>query len=137
MARTDDIMSDAEQPGLAVIEGRQIPLWGNDPGAEEPDYLSRQLITYIGNKRALLGQIGKAVERVKHRLGKTRLRVFDAFSGSGVVARFLKAHASLLITNDLEDYAAVTARCYLRNSPDRRRLPLGPRRLKVVRNCTA
>src|SRR5207249_1052588 len=49
------------------------------------------------------------------RLGKTRLRVFDAFSGSGVVSRFLKAHASLLITNDLEDYAAVTARCYLRN----------------------
>jgi adenine-specific DNA-methyltransferase len=86
-----------------------------DPGAENPDYLSRQLITYIGNKRALLGQVGKAIERVKRRLGKSRLRVFDAFSGSGVVARFLKAHASLLIANDLEDYAAVTARCYLRN----------------------
>ena len=59
------------------------------PG-EDPDYLSRQLITYIGNKRALLGQIGGAVERVKRRLGRDRLRIFDAFSGSGVVSRFFK-----------------------------------------------
>ncbi|MBN2208013.1 MAG: DNA adenine methylase [Candidatus Coatesbacteria bacterium] len=92
-----------------------MPLWADDPIVEDPDYLSRQLITYIGNKRALLGHIGSAVERVKRRLGKSRLRVFDAFSGSGVVSRYLKAHASLLISNDLEDYAAVTARCYLRN----------------------
>jgi len=84
--------------------------------AENPDYLTRQLITYLGNKRALLGNIGLAVEQVKQRLGKEKLRVFDAFSGSGVVSRFLKAHASYLVSNDLEDYAAVTARCYLRNS---------------------
>ena len=90
-------------------------LLADNPIAEDPDYLSRQLITYIGNKRAFLGHIGTAVERVKRRLGKDRLRVFDAFSGSGVVSRFLKAHASLLISNDLEDYAAVTGRCYLRN----------------------
>ena len=94
---------------------RQLSLWPDDPVAENPDYLSRQLLTYIGNKRALLGQIGKAVERVKDRLGRPRLRVFDAFSGSGVVSRFLKAHSSRLVSNDLEDYAAVTACCYLRN----------------------
>jgi adenine-specific DNA-methyltransferase len=104
-----------QQAGLAVKEGRQTSLWEDDPIAEDPEYLSQQLITYIGNKRALLSQIGIAVERVKRRLGKNRLRVFDAFSGSGVVSRFLKAHASLLISNDLEDYAAVTGRCYLRN----------------------
>ena len=92
-----------------------MPLWADDPVGEDPQYLSRQLITYLGNKRALLGHIASAVERVKRRLGKPRLRVFDAFSGSGVVSRFLKAHASLLVSNDLEDYAAVTARCYLRN----------------------
>ena len=50
--------------------------------AEDPNYLSEQLITYIGNKRALLGQIGKAVMYVKKRTGKQHLRVFDAFSGS-------------------------------------------------------
>ena len=39
---------------------------------EDPDYLRRQLITYIGNKRTLLGPIGKAVETVKKRLNKTK-----------------------------------------------------------------
>ena len=76
--------------------------------AEDPNYLSEQLITYIGNKRALLGQICKAVMYVKKRTGKEHLRVFDAFSGSGVVSRFLKAHASLIVSNDFEDYAAVS-----------------------------
>ena len=104
-----------EQPLLEVSEGRQMALWADEPMAEDHDYLSRQMLTYIGNKRALLAHIGRAVERVKHRLGRSRLRVFDAFSGSGVVSRFFKAHASLLVSNDLEDYAAVTARCYLSN----------------------
>ncbi len=108
-------MTDAEQTGLVVDQVRQMPLWADGPIAEDPDYLSRQLITYIGNKRALLGHMGTAVEQVKRRLGKDQLRIFDAFSGSGVVSRFLKADASLLISNDLEDYAAVIARCYLRN----------------------
>ena len=87
----------------------------DSPFAEDPNYLLEQLITYIGNKRALLGQIGKAVMYVKKRTGKEHLRVFDAFSGSGVVSRFLKAHASFIVSNDFEDYAAVIARCYLRN----------------------
>lgn len=96
-------------------QGAQLALWANDPSAELPEYLSRQLITYIGNKRALLGHIAAAVEQVKHRLGKARLRIFDAFSGSGVVSRYFKAHADLLISNDIEQYAAATARCYLSN----------------------
>ena len=82
---------------------------------EDPDYLCRQLITYIGNKRALLGPIGKAVEAVKKRLNKRTLRAFDVFSGSGVVSRYLKAHASHLASNDIEDYATTISRCYLRN----------------------
>ncbi len=108
-------MIELDRQASAGGQGRQIELWADDPGTENPEYLSRQLITYIGNKRALVGQIGGAVEQVKRRLGKDRLRIFDAFSGSGVVSRFFKAHSSLLISNDLECYAAVTARCYLRN----------------------
>ena len=100
---------------LAAKKRRQMLLCGQRPIAEDPDYLTRQLITYIGNKRALLGHIGAAVERVKSRLGKSQLRVADLFSGSGVVARYLKAHASLIISNDIEDYAAAISRCYLRN----------------------
>ncbi|MEI6450456.1 MAG: DNA adenine methylase [Actinomycetes bacterium] len=108
-------MTDQERLLLRSLDGRQVSLWADDPSAEDPDYLSRQLITYIGNKRALLGQVANAVEQVKQRLGKTKLRVLDAFSGSGVVSRLLKAHSSLLISNDLEDYCAVIGRCYLRN----------------------
>jgi len=98
-----------------IRNSKQIPLWVESPIAEDPDYLTKQLITYIGNKRALLGHIGIAVERVKQRLGKSKLRVADLFSGSGVISRYLKAHASLLISNDIEDYATVISRCYLRN----------------------
>jgi len=87
----------------------------SDRATEHSDYLSRQLITYIGNKRSLLGHLDKAVSRVKERLGKTRLRVFDAFAGSGVVSRLLKHHADLLVSNDLENFAAVAGRCFLRN----------------------
>ena len=82
---------------------------------ENPEYLRRQLITCIGNKRSLLSLIGEAVTQVKQRLRKDTLRVFDAFSGSGVVSRYLKAHADLLVSNDLEDYAASAGRCYLSN----------------------
>jgi adenine-specific DNA-methyltransferase len=89
--------------------------WPDQPHLENPEYLSQQLVTYLGNKRAFLGDIGLALERVKRRLGKPRLRVLDAFSGSGVVSRFFKAHASYLASNDIEDYAAVIGRCYLRN----------------------
>ncbi|MGB9754630.1 MAG: DNA modification methylase [Roseiflexus castenholzii] len=105
-----------DNQSLIIGDNRQLSLWEkDDPVVENPEYLSRQLITYIGNKRALLGHIGIALERVKRRLGKNRLRVADLFSSSGVVSRYMKAHASSLISNDIEDYAAVTSRCYLRN----------------------
>jgi adenine-specific DNA-methyltransferase len=86
-----------------------------DDTGEDPDYLSRQLVTYIGNKRALLGNIALALMRIKDRLGRPRLRALDAFAGSGVVSRFLKAHCEYLASNDIEDYAEVIARCHLAN----------------------
>ncbi len=82
---------------------------------ENPAYLSEQLITYLGNKRSLLPFIGSAVERVRTRLGEHRLRCYDAFSGSGIVSRFLKRYAHTLYSNDLEAYAAMLGRCYLAN----------------------
>jgi len=91
------------------------PLPTDGDGGEHPDYLTSQLVTCLGNKRALLGPIEAAVERVKRRLGKPRISCFDLFSGSGVVSRLLKRHASHLIANDLEAYAAVAGRCFLAN----------------------
>ncbi len=82
---------------------------------ENPRFLTDQLITYIGNKRSLLQFIGNGLDEVRARLGKTKLRCFDVFSGSGVVSRFLKQYSSLLVANDLENYAEVINRCYLTN----------------------
>lgn len=82
---------------------------------ENEEFLTQQLITYIGNKRALLGFIGNGVNIVQKKLGKTKLNIFDVFSGSGVVSRFFKQYANLLITNDLEKYAALINQCYLTN----------------------
>ncbi len=82
---------------------------------EDPAFLARQLITCIGNKRALLPDIDTAIGIVRRRLGGRRLRLLDAFAGSGVVSRLFKAHATYLASNDLEDYAVAAARCYLAN----------------------
>ncbi len=86
--------------------------------AEDPRFLTEQIVTYLGNKRALLPFIGEALQQVKLKLGTSKISIFDAFSGSGIVSRFFKAHASHLMTNDLEDYARTINGCYLSN-PDR------------------
>ena len=83
--------------------------------SEDPAYLSEQIITYIGNKRALLGFFETAVTTVKEELGKDRLRIADLFSGSGVVSRAMKKHAAELFVNDLEPYCETINRCYLAN----------------------
>lgn len=87
-----------------------------DSGFEEnPGFLENQLITYLGNKRRLLGFIERGIELIIERTGKEKLDIFDAFSGSGVVARFLKRWAARLIVNDLEVYSEIINRCYLAN----------------------
>ncbi len=99
----------------ATAVAAQLAFFTGHATEEDPRYLSQQLITLIGNKRALLGYIGDQVARVKKRLGKSQLTILDAFSGSGVVSRFFKAHADRLISNDIEAFAAAVGRCYLRN----------------------
>ncbi len=85
---------------------------------ENPAFLTDQLITYIGNKRALLSFIGQAVELVKSQLNQERLHTMDMFSGSGIVGRFLKAHSKTLTVNDMEQYTRTINQCYLANSSE-------------------
>lgn len=82
---------------------------------EEPSYLCEQLITYIGNKRALLPQLEEEIRRVCRRAGREKLTCLDLFSGSGAVSRLLKRYASSLYVNDWETYARVLNQCYLAN----------------------
>lgn len=82
---------------------------------EQNNYLQSQLITYIGNKRALLEFIGQGVQIVQKKLGKEKLDCLDIFAGSGIVSRYLKQFSSSITTNDLETYSCIINRCYLAN----------------------
>ena len=112
MRRTNDIGWEASQ------DLSQLKFRSGDTKVEDPAYLTKQLITYIGNKRTLLNHIGTAISIVKKRLAKDRLRILDAFSGSGVVSRYFKQHAEYLAVNDFENYATVASQCYLANRND-------------------
>jgi len=90
----------------------------NPPPSEKKEFLTSQLITYIGNKRALLGFIGEGIQKVQKKLNKNKLKMFDVFSGSGIVARYFKQFSELLIVNDLEKYSKVINECYLSNESE-------------------
>ena len=98
------------------LETNQFP--DNKNSTESEDFLTTQLITYIGNKRALLDFIEEAVKEVKENLQKSKLFTIDIFSGSGVVARLLKKHSYKLIANDLEGYSYTINKCYLTNQSE-------------------
>ena len=82
---------------------------------ENDSYLHSQLITYIGNKRALLDFIGEGVEIVQNRLGKEKLNCLDVFCGSGIISRYLKQFSKAIAVNDLENYSYEINKCYLAN----------------------
>ena len=82
---------------------------------ESKEYLSTQILTYLGNKRALLDFLGEGVAMVRKALGGRRISFFDAFSGSGIVSRYMKQHATLIVASDLERYSEIVNRCYLTN----------------------
>ena len=82
---------------------------------ESEEYLNSQIITYLGNKRSLLSFIGEGIDKVRKALDKKKLDIFDVFSGSGIVSRYLKQYSENLIVNDLEKYSEVINRCYLSN----------------------
>ena len=85
---------------------------------ENPEFLTKQIITYIGNKRALLKDIGAQVEAVQKELGGQKLVCADLFSGSGIVARYLKRFSQKILANDLEEYSYILNDCYLTNIKD-------------------
>lgn len=90
----------------------------NIPNEFTKDYFTQHLITYIGNKRALLPFIYQAIAFVQRKLNRKKLVSFDGFSGSGVVARLLKEYSCELHVNDLESYSRVLNMCYLTNASD-------------------
>lgn len=82
---------------------------------ENKNFLTDQIITYIGNKRKLLNDIDLEVEHILKELNIQKGNLCDLFSGSGVVARSLKRYSNVLYVNDLEKYSCIINDCYLTN----------------------
>lgn len=83
--------------------------------SENKAFLKEQIITYLGNKRALLDFLEIAICECKKELKKEKISFLDMFSGSGIVSRFAKKHSSFILANDLEDYSEIINLCYLSN----------------------
>jgi len=97
----------------------QLPLTGlktQFEKLESNNYLTQQIITYIGNKRSLLPLIGEGIHEVQRTLNKDKLVTFDVFSGSGVVARYLKQFSKEIYACDMELYSYIINSCYLENT---------------------
>ncbi|TKX30731.1 DNA adenine methylase [Campylobacter aviculae] len=85
---------------------------------ENPAFLKEQIITYLGNKRALLDFLEQGFKFAKKELKKDKFSFCDIFSGSGIVSRFAKSHSNFIVANDLEDYSRVINMCYLSNQDE-------------------
>lgn len=114
-------MTVAQEPPLAA------------PTVEDEAFLRTQLITYIGNKRALLPFIETGIAHAKAALGKPRIDFLDLFSGSGVVARMARRHARQLHCNDLERYSHVANRCHQANAAELDHAALAAELARVAR----
>lgn len=85
---------------------------------ENQEYLEKQILTYLGNKRKLLKYIGIEVEKIQKELNADKMNILDLFSGSGIVARYLKQYSKCIYANDLESYSKIINECYLSNKSE-------------------
>jgi len=88
---------------------------------------STPCMTYMGNKRKLVGHIEDVIDHVRTVLGKDHISFADPFSGSGVVSTMAmrSGKCSHIMANDVASYAHVINLCQLRplqSRTDRARL---------------
>ena len=77
---------------------------------DERDFLSRQLIAYIGNKRRLLHFVKDTLDKT---LGSERGGFLDLFAGSGSVSRLAKVLGFSVVSNDWEFYSFIINQAYI------------------------
>ncbi|AIN93733.1 DNA adenine methylase [Treponema putidum] len=102
---------------------------------ENKDFLTTQIITYLGNKRSLIYKIEDEVKSIRKNLNKEKLICADLFSGSGIVARMLKKYSSKIIVNDLENYSYVINGCYLTNKEEYPKKLCNELRNEIISSC--
>ena len=83
-------------------------------------YLTKQIITYMGNKRKLLPALDNVFSSIETQLGR-KLRMGDGFSGSGIVSRLMTLYASEIYTNDLAGYSETLNKCFLKHKTKKER----------------
>lgn len=81
----------------------------------EQDYYSKQIITYLGNKRKFISKIDEVIKRIKTDLGVEKINIGEGFSGSGVISRLFKnrVKGGKLFVNDISSYSKILNDCYL------------------------
>jgi len=89
----------------------------------EKEYLTKQIPTYMGNKRKLLENINDVIDVVEGIMGH-KLVLGDGFSGSGIVSRLFKTRAEKVYTNDLAGYAKTFNTCFLSSPSKKKRIEL-------------
>tara|TARA_Y100000591_G_C21829413_1_gene698679 strand:+ start:590 stop:1717 length:1128 start_codon:yes stop_codon:yes gene_type:complete len=78
------------------------------------EYLTNQIMTYMGNKRKFLPYIEDIIVSLEKELNK-KLTIGEGFSGSGIVSRLFKTKAENLYVNDIAGYSKTLNCCYLSN----------------------
>ncbi|MCA3376212.1 MAG: DNA adenine methylase, partial [Roseomonas sp.] len=88
---------------------------GGLPLSESDEFLTQQLITYIGNKRRLLPWISKALLSCLDLLNVKDISFADVFAGTGAVSRLARQCSHSLFINDFEKYSALINTVYHSN----------------------
>jgi len=89
-------------------------------------YFTRQILTYMGNKRKFLNKLDDIIGEIKIKLKKKDISIAEGFSGSGIVSRLLKnrvmgsdsENLKTLYVNDIAGYAKTINECYLTSNLD-------------------
>ena len=92
----------------------------------EEEYFTKEILTYMGNKRTFLSKIEDIINIVKDNLGKKNIDIAEGFSGSGIVSRLFKNRVmgdnsqeyKTLYVNDMSGYSETLNKCYLTSTKD-------------------
>ena len=92
----------------------------------EEEYFTKQILTYMGNKRTFLNKIDEIITLVKTELGENNINIAEGFSGSGIVSRLFKNRVmgdnsqeyKTLYVNDMSGYSETLSKCYLTSTKD-------------------
>ena len=86
----------------------------------DEQFVTQTMLTCLGNKRKLVGEIKNIAQEIAATLDKEKMRIVDGFSGSTVVSRELASLAYDIHCNDMENYAYLMAKCFMEKPSEER-----------------